>query len=580
MEKMIKGVAAVLVLGSFFLSGCTEESAQAQTTTMAKVNETQKVNPTLVEFQKRYDPKLVKTSERVYAASGYDYSSYGYIEGDDGVIVVDTGWFPGQAKRSFADFRKITNKPVVAIIYTHLHVDHYGGANGIMENENADIPVYGPVGWEKWVRSSFTKMRPTIFKRAYSQMGILLPPGEDGTVGSGVGPSPVAEGIPEFSFQPNIEIGEYTKLNISGVNIHLIPTPADLNEHMFVWLPDDEVLFVGDILAGTFPAVETARFELERDPEKQLFAFEQALTFNAEYIIGGHGRVLLGAEDVRDVMSANRDVTQFLIDQVDRLYINGLSADQVVDTLKLPPALEKHPDLQRHYHRLEWMLKTMHLKRAGFIGDSMDYITLTESEEAKRLVDLLGGADKVKQAAKEALDNDDVRWAARLATYALEYNPNDTDAKTIRQAAFLRIARTTDSTNERNYMLTIIKDENGEIDWNQLFAKGDLQVIQGLDTETILKLMKVRFRAEDANGEAFSVKLNVKGDKIPYYYTVRNNTLFFSTTEPSSIEGVATMPRETLDRLGAKMTKWTDIQDELEIESGAEIFNRLGELIE
>ena len=541
-----------------------------------------KVNPELVKFHERYKPALIETSPRVHAVNSYDYSAYGYIEGDDGIIVVDTGWFPGQAKRSIADYRKITKKPVVAIIYTHLHVDHYGGASAIMEGQNPDVPVYGPVGWENWVNDSFSSLRPAIFQRIFAQMGMLLPKGKDGTVGSGVGPKPDMGGTPSLSFPPNIEIDKYTELEISGVRIHIVPAPGDLNEHLFIWLPDYKVLFVGDVLAGTFPAVETVRFEAERDPLRQVKSYETALSFNADYVIGGHGRVLMGAEDVREVLSLNRDATQFLVDQLDRLYVKGLSADEVIDTLRLPPAIAEHPDLQFHYHRLEWMLRTMHMKRAGPVGSSIDYVKLTESEEAKRLVALLGGSAEVRSAAIRAMEEGDYRWAARLATYAISVDEGDEKARALRQQAFLRIAQTTDSANERNYMLTIINDEKGAYDWKGLFANADLEVIKGQDTEKVLKLMKSRFRAEDANNDRFSLRLNVGGETNPFFLTVRNNTLFVSTEEPAETDGALLLPRETLNLIAANKTDWTSaIRDgQVEIETGRPVVERLGALIE
>ncbi|MEL6661716.1 MAG: MBL fold metallo-hydrolase, partial [Pseudomonadota bacterium] len=507
----LKTLLTAALGGSILIGAC----AQMPSAQEASEEAFQKVSPKLVEYQERYEPALVQASPRVHAAFAYDYANYGYIEGDDGVIVVDTGWFPDQARRSMADYRALTDKPVVAVIYTHLHPDHYGGASGLLAEEDFDGPIYGPEGWDRWFRESFSSIRPELYRRIYAQMGMLLPEGEDGTVGSGVGPRPAIGGTPAFSHQPNVAIGEHTILNISGVEIHLIPTPGDLNEHLYIWLPNEKVLFAGDVIAGTFPAIETVRFEAGRDPALQISAYQRALDLEPDFIIGGHGRLLTSAEDVREVIGAWRDVTQFMVDQLDRAYINGLSADDVIDTLKLPPALADHPDLQLHYHRLEWMIKTMHLKRAGFIGEAMDYVTLTNSEEAERLVPLMGGRDAVFDAAEDALA-DEPRWSARLATYLLEVDESDEAARALRQSAFQRIAGTTISANERNYLLTIIKEERGEIDWEALFSGPDLQIIETLDTETVLDLMRARFRAEAADEDAFSIALTVSGEAAPH----------------------------------------------------------------
>ncbi len=577
--RKLKFLSAFVCGGSFLLGACaqTPEPVAAEPV----LTEYPKVNAELVTFHERYQPSLVRASDSVHAAYAYDYSNYGYIEGDDGVIVVDAGWFPGQGQRSMADYREITEKPIVAIIYTHLHLDHYGGMSGIMGDQDFDGPIYGPEGWEKWVQESFSNIRPEMFRRIYMQMGLLLPDGEEGTVGSGVGPRPAVGGAPVFSHQPNIDIGEPTIVNISGVEIHLIPTPGDLNEHLYIWLPDEKVLFAGDVITGTFPAIETVRFEAGRDPLRQVMAYERALALEPDFIIGGHGRLLTSAEDVQDVIGAWRDVTQFMVDQLDRAFVNGLSADDVVDSLKLPPALADHPDLQLYYHRLEWMIKTMHLKRAGFVGESMDYVTLTDSEESKRLVPLMGGREAVLRAAEDAVESEP-RWAARLATYLLQNDDADAEARTLRLDAFRRIAGETISANERNYLLTIIKEERGEIDWDQLFSGPDLQIIETLDTKRVLALMPSRFRAEAADNDAFSVSLRIEGEADPYYFTVRNNTLFLKQTAPEQIDGSARISRDILNRIAARATNWSDVLSDggVDVLSGEHTLQRFAELIE
>lgn len=571
------------LIATLTLAGCSaEEQQKSGNTESATLEASQKVNPGLAQYHERYKEELVKVSDRVYAAYAYDYSNYGYIEGDDGIIVVDAGWFPGQAKRSIADLRKITDKPVKAILYTHLHLDHYGGISAIMDGQSSDVPVYGPKGWENWVRGSFTNLRPMMFKRIYQQMGLLLPKGEDGTVGSGVGIAPTPDGVPAFTYQPNKEVSEYTKLNISGVEVHLIPAPGDLNEHMFIWLPEEDVLFGGDVIAGTFPALETVRFEAERDPLRQMSTYEKILEIDPDVIIGGHGRLLIGKEDVRNVITANRDVTQFMVDQLDRLYLKGLTADQVADQLRLPPAFADHPDLELRYHRLAWMIKTMYLKRAGFVNAPIDFVTLTESEEARRLIDLLGGRDAVISKAREALNNGDARWAARLTNHVLVNNPENADARQLQQEAFLHIARTTDSANERNYMLSIVKEQRESLDWKKILSGPDLQVMSTQDSETLLKLMSIRFAAENADGLEFNVEVTVGDEPDAHYYNVRNNVLFYSRQKPTSIDASLNVDRKTLDEIAANVTDWRSaISDgKVEIAAGSDKVDKLASLIE
>jgi alkyl sulfatase BDS1-like metallo-beta-lactamase superfamily hydrolase len=541
----------------------------------------QMVDPSLLAIHEHYQPELVKVGGNVHAAFAFDYSNFAFIEGDDGIILVDAGWFPGPASRALEALRKRTSKPIVAIIYTHLHLDHYGGAATIMAGEDSDIPVYGPAGWREWVEESFSSLRPAMFKRIFMQMGMVLPYGEEGTVGNGIGPSPRFEGPTSFDFPPTVDIAEATTLNIAGVEIELLPVVGDLNETLWVWLPKEQVLFTGDAPPhGTFPAIETARFEIGRDPARLIESMDLALAIDPEVIVPGHGRLFVGRDDVRDVVNANRDITSFIVDQVDRYYLKGYSADRMLDEIELPPALAEHPDLQAHYHRWEWMFRQRFIKRSGFIQESMDYLSLTKYEEARRLLPLLGGAAAVRAQAQTALEADDARWAARLASYALKVDPADSEARAIRQAAFLRVARTTVSGNERNYLLSIIRQENGELDWTALFANANYEVAASRSAEELLAQLKVRFRAEDAGASAFTVAIDIPGEPTRYLQ-VRNRVLYL-LDDYSNPEASMVLERDTLNKLAARLLDFPAALEsgEVEITAGEATARRLLRLIE
>ena len=165
---------------------------------------------------------------------------------------------------------------------------------------------------------------------------------------------------------------------------------------------------------------------------------------------------------------------------------------------------------------------------------------------------------------------------------AMTADENDTEARSIRQRAFLRIAQITDSANERNYLLTAINDENGMYDWASLFSAADLQVIQGRTTDEVLGLMKVRFRAEAADNIEFAVRLNVSSEEEPRYFVVRNNTLFLEHEWPATPDAVIDLPRATLDRIAANMTDWSVAMgdEEMTIAEGHESAALLASLIE
>ena len=483
----------------------------------------QRVNPELLELQQKQKPILRKLGERVYATEFIGYSNHGFIEGEDGIIVIDGGWFPTTTQRAISELREFTDKPVAAIIYTHLHLDHFGGIGPIMADQPTDIPVYGPAGWEQWVTRLLRQDRESILRRVYLQMGMFLPQGEDGTVGNGIGPSPIPEPNDPLSFPPTIDIDQPLDVVIAGVPLRIMPMEGDVTEHIWVWLPEDRILFSGDSPPhGVFPAVETARFEIGRNPDEMLRAVETSLALQPEAIVPGHSRILRGREEIDRIMSETRDAIGFLVDQVNRFFLANRSADELLDTVSLPPAITASPDLQPYYHRWEWMVRQRFVKLGGFIDDSMDYLSLNELEESRRLVPLLGGVDRVLALAETSIDGDP-RWSARLATYVLHTNNENDAARAIRQRAFLKVAQTTTSANERNYMLGLILEEQGKINFQRQLAPLNQRAYGQLSNRVLLERLKARLQAENADHINQRLLLTVVQDH--FLLTLRNNVL-------------------------------------------------------
>ncbi len=517
-------------------------TAVAGFTSMGWAESEQQVNPELLELQLKQKPLLRKLGDRVFATEFIGYSNHGFIEGDDGIIVIDGGWFPGTTAMAITELRKYTDKPVAAIIYTHLHLDHFGGMGPIMAGQSGDIPVYGPAHWQKWVTRLLKTDRESILRRVYLQMGMLLPQGPEGTVGNGIGPSPIPEPNDPLSHPPNIDVSETLEVEIAGVPLQIMPMEGDVTEHLWVWLPEDRVLFSGDSPPhGVFPAVETARFEIGRNPDQMLVAVETSLALQPDFIVPGHSRTLRGREEIDGIMTGARDAIAFLIDQVNRFVLSNRSVEELLDTLHLPPAIAANPELQPYYHRWEWMVRQRFVKLVGFIDDSMDYLSLNQLEESRRLVPLLGGRDRVLALAETSVEGDP-RWAARLATYLMQVDASDSAAQAVRQNAFLRVAQTTTSTNERNYLLGLILEENGDINFQQQLAPLNTRAYATLSSLELLNRLKYRLRAEDADNVELSFNLNVEGED--FVLSVHNNVL---RVTPGASSDTATLEMSRAD---------------------------------
>jgi len=538
------------------------------------------VNQQLLQFQSRFTPpRLIKMGDRVTMAYGYDYANFAFIEGDDGIIMIDTGFYTNRAAHALKDYRKSNKKPILAIIYTHVHYDHRGGSPVFLKEAKKDIPVYAPAGWKERLDYDLSEMRPLVVRRGMAQFGMLLPEGKEGTVGAGIGPVTRADGRSGFVV-PTVTVTTPMEVTTGGVRLQMVPTPGDIESHMMVWLPDEKVLCTGDLLGGTLPYVATARFERDREARKFVLSLDRALKYHAEYVVPGHGRPLMGTEDVRDVLLANRDAAQFLDDQVTRYTVKGYSPDEIIDVLQLPPHLADHPDLQPHYHKLAWLIRGMYLKRAGWVNDIISLVRHTDSEEAKRLVSLLGGADKVTDCAAEAMGQQDYPWAARLAHYVLTVDPKNQRADEILTEALKGIAYTTKSANERNYILTMLK----KVPWQKVFVATGRNARKMQPSKDLLQLMGFRFRAEDAMNLQMILGATIQNGKKTEDFTLeaRRGILVVRDGRPEIADGRVRMARKTLLELAIGGISWQKALDDgaVTVTEGGDTVDQFVPLIE
>lgn len=162
-------------------------------------------------------------------------------------------------------------------------------------------------------------------------------------------------------------------------------------------------------------------------------------------------------------------------------------------------------------------------KRAGFIDDWMDYLSHNAYEEAARLVPALGGRDKVFEMA-DANITSDPQWAARLATYLILTNENDEEARQVRQQASIRFAQVTSSTNQRNYLLGLVAEENGDIDFDRMLRAPVAGSLRSLDNGELLGRLRNRVIAENANNIDITVRLDLADGEV-YDLRIINNVL-------------------------------------------------------
>jgi alkyl sulfatase BDS1-like metallo-beta-lactamase superfamily hydrolase len=308
------------------------------------------------------------------------------------------------------------------------------------------------------------------------------------------------------------------------------------------------------------------------------------MEYPAEYVISGHGRPLIGKDDIKDVIIATRDVSLFLADQITRYARKGYSPDAIIDILKLPPHLAAHPDLQPHYHKLAWLIKGMYLKRGGWGKSTLELVRHTDSEEAKRMVQLLGGVDKVVEHAVDAFTQADYPWAVQLATQALYVQPRHQLATRIKIEALRGIAYTTESANERNYALTKVAEMAGMLPWGKVYSKVSYVTRVKQTNSELLALLESRLKAEEALELAMTIAITVNNENETTEHTIelRKGVLIYKNQVATNPDAHITLDRKLLVTLSIGAISWLDAlsQNKINVDNGQSSIERFVKLID
>jgi alkyl sulfatase BDS1-like metallo-beta-lactamase superfamily hydrolase len=409
----------------------------------------------------QFPEKVIKVADGVYTAVGYSVSNSSMIVGDDGVIIIDTGLDIAGGDVIAKKFREITNKPVKAIIFTHSHGDHTGGATAFFGKERPQIWAHADFGSEA---DPLTKAGLTFQRvRGARQAGFRLPPEQ--RINNGIAPAQypkrggaafasAKDTTPTHTFDT-----ERKQIEISGVTLELVASPGETNDQIYVWLPKQEVLFSGDNFYRSFPNLYAIRGTPNRSVRLWVESLSKLLDHKAVGLVGGHTLPVIGEKAVREVVTDYRDAVKFVHDKTVEGMNKGLTPDQLVEYVQLPKHLADKDYLQPFYGHVEWGVRSIFNGYLGwFDGNPTNLFRLAPKAEAERIARLAGGGDKLITAAKAALESDDPQWAAQLADYLITLEPEAERPKQIKAEALTMLASKQVNALARNYYLTVARE--------------------------------------------------------------------------------------------------------------------------
>ncbi len=422
----------------------------------------------LLDRNAEFTPEIINIAPNVYTASGYDASNITMIVGDDGVVIIDAGKFPNNTERVYAEFRKITDKPIKGIIITHGHGDHSGGIAPLLADNTPRIWAAENFGDE----SDFPEAAGFKNPRSYHQSGMLVSP--ELRINNGVAPTVYPNGAYNREDKEGVKslYVPFTKelitdfvseskstIQVAGITLELERTYGETDDHLVVWYPAERVIFPGDQFYKSFPNLYAIRGTAYRDVQKWIAALNTILSYDAEAMAQGHTRPIVGADSVKSALTAHRDAVQFVFEKsIDGMNM-GMTPDQLVEYVTLPKELASDPNLVEFYGRVEYAVRNIFSGYLGWYdGNPTTLRPLSPRAEAEHFVSLVGGESSLLKIAQQAFVDGEYQWCCELTDRLLALDSMNSIYRNLKADALIELALRIETATTRNYYNSVAQE--------------------------------------------------------------------------------------------------------------------------
>ena len=491
---------------------------------------------------------LYEVVEGIYQVRGLDLSNISFIEGDTGVIVIDPLICTETAAAALALYRAHRGeRPVSAVIYTHSHVDHFGGVLGVTTQADVDagkVTVIAPEGFVQHAVQENVYAGTAMTRRATYMYGTLLDRGPRGQVGCGLGQNTSTGEI--AIIVPTIDItttGETHTLD--GVQIEFQMAPGtEAPAEMHFYFPAFRALCMAENATHNLHNLITLRGALVRDPRAWAGYLTEAIdtfTDRTDVVFASHHWPTWGRERIVEYLSLQRDLYSYLHDQTLRQLNQGFTGIEIAENFAMPPALERAWHTHGYYGSVNHNVRAVYQRYMGWFDGNPARLWPHPPEQAgPRYVAAMGGIDRVVELARDAFDSGDFRWAATLLDHAIFTDQNHEGARRLYADALEQLGYGAECATWRNFFLSGATELRSGNFGTPVSTTAPTMLTQ-LTPEQMFDILALSVNGPRAWDLDLAVDVTFADLDVNYRLTLRNGVLVYRKRPPEPATAAVTV---------------------------------------
>ncbi|MGH6897133.1 MAG: alkyl/aryl-sulfatase [Geminicoccaceae bacterium] len=510
---------------------------------------------------------LFEVADGIYQVRNQDLSNMTIIEGEEGITIVDPLVSAETAKVGLdLYYANRGEKPVKAVIYTHSHVDHYGGVRGVVDEaevESGDVKIYAPEGFLEAAVAENVMAGTAMSRRASYMYGNLLPPDAQGQVGAGLGTTTSAGTV---TLIPPTDIISETghKETIDGLTYEFMMAPGSEAPAEMLWFIEEKnAISAAEDATHTLHNTYSLRGAKIREPLPWSKYLNQALVMwgdKAEVLFASHHWPTWGNENVVELLEKQRDLYRFINDETLRMANQGMTMREIAEQIELPESLATFWANRGYYGSLYHDVAATYVLYLGwFDGNPATLHELPPAEASRNYVEFMGGADAVLAKAKESYEKGDYRWVAQVVNHVVFADPDNQEAKDLQADALEQLGYQAESGPWRNFYLTGAKELREGVKELPTPNTASPDTVRAMTLEMFFDYLGVRLNSVKA-ADAKAVLNFDFGDTGGKYLIELENGVLNHTADLQSddADAMVTLTRDTLNDIILQQTTLAD----------------------